>query len=119
MKAAVLYGKEELKIVPDFDDPVIKDSDVLINSKYTGLCSTDRTLYRGYVPFKPPLIIGHEIAGVVEEVGHPRIYHFFNSRVYLDSFCFGNFRTFTYYPMSNRLQTVGYDFITFNLENRG
>ncbi len=69
MKAAVLYGKEELKIVPDFDDPVMKESDVLINSKYTGLCSTDRTLYRGFVPFTPPLIIGHEIAGVVEDVG--------------------------------------------------
>jgi len=69
MKAAVLYGKEELNIDPDFDDPVIKDSDVLIQSKYTGLCSTDRTLYRGYVPFKPPLIIGHEIAGVVKELG--------------------------------------------------
>jgi D-arabinose 1-dehydrogenase-like Zn-dependent alcohol dehydrogenase len=69
MKAAVLYGKEELNIVPDFEDPIIKDSDVLVRSKHTGLCSTDRTLYRGYVPFKPPLIIGHEIAGVIEEVG--------------------------------------------------
>jgi len=69
MKAAVLYGKEELNIVPDFEDPIMKDSDVLVRSKHTGLCSTDRTLYRGFVPFKPPLIIGHEIAGVVEEVG--------------------------------------------------
>jgi D-arabinose 1-dehydrogenase-like Zn-dependent alcohol dehydrogenase len=69
MKAAVLYGKEELNIVPDFDDPIIKDSEVLIRSKHTGLCSTDRTLYRGFVPFKPPLIIGHEIAGIIEEVG--------------------------------------------------
>jgi D-arabinose 1-dehydrogenase-like Zn-dependent alcohol dehydrogenase len=69
MKAAVLYGKEELNIVNDFKDPVIKESDVLINSKNVGLCSTDRTLYRGYVPFKPPLIIGHEIAGIVEDAG--------------------------------------------------
>ena len=69
MKAAVLYGKEELNIVTDFEDPVMKDSDVLIQSKYTGLCSTDRTLYRGYVPFNPPLIIGHEIAGIVKELG--------------------------------------------------
>ena len=69
MKAAVLYGKEELNIEPDFDDPTIHKSDVLIKSKYTGLCSTDRTLYRGFVPFKPPLIIGHEIAGIVEDIG--------------------------------------------------
>ena len=69
MKAAVLYGKEELNIVSDFEDPKMKDSDVLINSKNVGLCSTDRTLYRGFVPFKPPLIIGHEIAGVVKEIG--------------------------------------------------
>ena len=69
MKAAVLYGKEELNIVSDFDNPQLGESDVLIKSKYTGLCSTDRTLYRGFVPFKPPLIIGHEIAGVVEDLG--------------------------------------------------
>jgi len=69
MKAAVLYGKEELNIISDFDDPVVKESDVLIKSKNVGVCSTDRTLYRGFVPFKPPLIIGHEIAGVVEDLG--------------------------------------------------
>ena len=69
MKAAVLYGKEELNIVSDFDDPIMGSSDVLIQSKYVGLCSTDRSLYRGFVPFKPPLIIGHEIAGVVEDLG--------------------------------------------------
>ncbi|UCB58481.1 MAG: alcohol dehydrogenase catalytic domain-containing protein [Thermoplasmatales archaeon] len=69
MKAAVLYGKEELNIVTDFENPIMNESDVLIQSKYTGLCSTDRTLYRGYVPFKPPLIIGHEIAGVIKELG--------------------------------------------------
>jgi len=69
MKAAVLYGKEELIIENDFEEPKLGELDVLINSKNTGLCSTDRTLYRGFVPFKPPLIIGHEIAGVVEKLG--------------------------------------------------
>lgn len=69
MKAAVLYGKEELNIVTDYDDPIVNESDVLIKSKNVGLCSTDRTLYRGFVPFKPPLIIGHEIAGIVEDLG--------------------------------------------------
>ncbi len=69
MKAAVLYGKEDLRIETDFEDPVMGDSDVLIQPSHTGLCSTDRSLYRGYVPFRPPLILGHEIAGVVRETG--------------------------------------------------
>jgi len=69
MKAAVLYGKEDLKVVDDFEDPTYGDSDVLIAPAAVGLCSTDRTLYRGFVPFKPPLIIGHEVAGVVKETG--------------------------------------------------
>jgi D-arabinose 1-dehydrogenase-like Zn-dependent alcohol dehydrogenase len=69
MKAAVLYEKEDLRIEPDFEEPVMGDADVLIQPKHTGLCSTDRSLYRGYVPFKPPLILGHEIAGVVKETG--------------------------------------------------
>ena len=69
MKAAVLYGKEELRIETDFKEPIPGKMDVLIEPRATGLCSTDRSLYRGYVPFKPPLILGHEIAGVVKEAG--------------------------------------------------
>lgn len=69
MKAAVLFGKEDLRIETDFEEPRAGDHDVLIEPKATGLCSTDRSLYRGYVPFRPPLILGHEIAGVVKEAG--------------------------------------------------
>jgi len=69
MKAAVLYGKEDLRIETDFEEPAIGENDVLLRPQATGLCSTDRTLYRGFVPFRPPLILGHEIAGVVAEVG--------------------------------------------------
>lgn len=69
MKAAVLFGKEDLRIVDDFREPETAENEVLIQPKYAGLCSTDRSLYRGYVPFTPPLIIGHEIAGIVKEVG--------------------------------------------------
>ena len=69
MKAAVLYGKEELRIEKNFQEPVPGELDVLIEPRATGLCSTDRSLYRGFVPFKPPLILGHEIAGVVIEAG--------------------------------------------------
>ena len=69
MKAAVLYGKDDLRIEDDFEEPVFGANDVLIQPSHAGLCSTDRSLYRGYVPFKPPLILGHEIAGIIKEVG--------------------------------------------------
>ncbi|MEW5937438.1 MAG: alcohol dehydrogenase catalytic domain-containing protein [Candidatus Thermoplasmatota archaeon] len=69
MKAAVLYGKDDLRVVKDFEEPVLGDRDVLVQPMHTGLCSTDRSLYRGFVPFKPPLILGHEIAGIVKELG--------------------------------------------------
>ncbi len=69
MKAAVLFEKEDLRIMEDFEDPVMGDTDILIGPRSTGLCSTDRSLYRGFVPFKPPLILGHEIAGIVKEIG--------------------------------------------------
>ncbi len=65
----MLYGKEDLRVETDFEEPSAGDHDVLIEPKATGLCSTDRSLYRGYVPFRPPLILGHEIAGVVMEAG--------------------------------------------------
>jgi len=69
MKAAVLYGKEDLRIETDFEEPKLGENDIMLRPQATGLCSTDRSLYRGFVPFKPPLIIGHEIAGVVDAVG--------------------------------------------------
>lgn len=69
MKAAVLYGKEDLRIESNFEEPKMGENDVLIKPVNTGLCSTDRSLYRGFVPFKPPLIIGHEIAGIIKETG--------------------------------------------------
>jgi D-arabinose 1-dehydrogenase-like Zn-dependent alcohol dehydrogenase len=69
MKAAVLYGKDDLRVVENFEEPSLGEADVIVAPTATGLCSTDRSLFRGFVPFKPPLILGHEIAGVVKEVG--------------------------------------------------
>ncbi|MBU1940451.1 MAG: hypothetical protein KKC68_01640 [Candidatus Thermoplasmatota archaeon] len=42
MKAAVLYGKEELNIESDFDDPVVKDSDALIKSSFNSIKASCR-----------------------------------------------------------------------------
>jgi len=43
---------------------------VLLRVRYVGVCGTDVAMYRGtYPPRKVPIIPGHEIVGIVEDVG--------------------------------------------------
>jgi len=71
MVAAVLYGKEDVKIekVPI---PLIEDGEVLVKVQVALTCGTDVKVYqRGYHArmIVPPALFGHELAGVIEEVG--------------------------------------------------
>lgn len=71
MTAAVLYGKEDIKIerVPI---PRVGDGEVLVKVEVALTCGTDLKVYqRGYHArmIVPPALFGHELAGVVEEVG--------------------------------------------------
>src|SRR5438105_10172689 len=71
MTAAVLYGKEDVKSerVPI---PRLNDGEVLVKVQVALTCGTDLKVYqRGYHArmITPPALFGHELAGVVEEVG--------------------------------------------------
>ncbi len=71
MTAAVLYGKEDVKIerVPI---PRVAEGEILIKVQVALTCGTDLKVYqRGYHArmIVPPALFGHELAGVVEEVG--------------------------------------------------
>src|ERR1700757_1079098 len=71
MMAAVLYGKEDLKIeaVPV---PKIGRDDVLVRVKTALTCGTDIKVFRrGYHArmIVPPALFGHELAGDVVAVG--------------------------------------------------
>jgi L-iditol 2-dehydrogenase len=72
MKAARLYGKEDLRI-EEADVPTIGEGEVLLAVKASAVCGTDIRMYRngakGVGP-ATPLILGHEIAGVIEKIGH-------------------------------------------------
>lgn len=71
MRAAVI--KRPFSIVVDqVDPPVIKqDHDVKIQVKVTGICGSEVHAYHGTHPFRvPPVISGHELAGLVVEVGN-------------------------------------------------
>ncbi|UQZ83577.1 Sorbitol dehydrogenase [Paenibacillus konkukensis] len=57
-------------VVKDVEVPEIAANEVLIQVKVTGICGSDIHTYKGLHLFrKPPVIIGHEIAGEVVKVG--------------------------------------------------
>lgn len=69
MKALVLHGPGDLR-VEEVEDPVPQGNWVRIRVKRAGICGTDKAFYKGsYKPLKTPIIPGHEVAGVVDEVG--------------------------------------------------
>ena len=50
-------------------EPQVIPGHVLIHVKAAGLCGTDMHIYHDEYPTKPPVIMGHEVAGTVAEVG--------------------------------------------------
>jgi L-iditol 2-dehydrogenase len=71
MTAAVLYGKEQLRI-ETIDVPDIGPGDVLVRVRAALTCGTDVKVFRrGYHArmIRPPALFGHELAGDVVAVG--------------------------------------------------
>jgi L-iditol 2-dehydrogenase len=71
MSAAVLYGREDLK-VEQVAIPTLAEDEVLLEVKVALTCGTDLKVWKqGSHPrmIVPPAVFGHELAGVVREVG--------------------------------------------------
>lgn len=71
MRAALLYGKEDLRI-QDIPTPEIHENEVLLKVKSTFVCGTDVRMFRNghkSVSEESPLVLGHELSGVIEKVG--------------------------------------------------
>jgi L-iditol 2-dehydrogenase len=71
MKAAVLYGKEDLRLEL-VAVPRAGPGELVVRVGAALTCGTDLKVYRrGYhaMMLKPPIPFGHEVAGVVAEVG--------------------------------------------------
>ena len=67
MKALVKYGKDENDIeLREIPEPIPQVNEVKVKVEATGICGTD--LY-GYSAVKPPVVLGHETAGIVAEIG--------------------------------------------------
>lgn len=75
MKAFVInkYGKTEKLHLIDVAKPAVRDNEVLVEIHAAGLNLLDSKIKAGefklFLPYKLPLILGHDVAGVVVEVG--------------------------------------------------
>ncbi|MCM1070478.1 MAG: galactitol-1-phosphate 5-dehydrogenase [Bacteroides sp.] len=68
MKANVLYGINDLRVVRDYEVPKLKPGEVLVKVGYAGICGSDvaRVFKTGTYHF--PTVIGHEFSGTVVDV---------------------------------------------------
>jgi S-(hydroxymethyl)glutathione dehydrogenase/alcohol dehydrogenase len=55
--------------VEDVSPTGVGDREAFLRIGASGLCHSDLLFLQGYSPYPPPLVLGHEAAGVVEEVG--------------------------------------------------
>lgn len=71
MLAAKLYGPEDIRLV-ETEIPKIGEDEILLRTKAAAICGSDlRMIQNGYrgVDEEHPLVLGHEISGVIEKVG--------------------------------------------------
>ncbi|MBQ0719184.1 MAG: Zn-dependent alcohol dehydrogenase [Gammaproteobacteria bacterium] len=67
-KAVVLTGPNEYSVQEIELDPP-KADEVRIRMAATGLCQSDMSVINGKLPMPTPVVLGHEGAGVIEEIG--------------------------------------------------
>lgn len=73
MKAAVLRGVRDQQIEDiEIDQPTSKE--VVVKVSAAGVCHSDLHFYNGTWPAGFPMVLGHESAGIVEQVGKDVIY---------------------------------------------
>ena len=68
MKAIILNQPKDFSI-KEIDKPRIKDDEVLIRVKASGICTNDVRDFNGDCNYSYPRIGGHEYGGVIEEIG--------------------------------------------------
>jgi Zn-dependent alcohol dehydrogenase len=67
MRAIVWTGELEVRDDVEVRAPGLREAKVRIHR--AGLCHSDVSVIDGTIPMPPPIVLGHEGAGVVEEVG--------------------------------------------------
>lgn len=69
MKAVQIVNPSEMKVV-ELEKPVVGAGEVLVRIKYVGFCGSDLNTFLGRNPMvKLPVVPGHEVGAVIEEIG--------------------------------------------------
>ena len=68
MKVATWRGGPRFTI-DDAPDPAPGPGQALVSVRAAGICGTDVHATQGLFPWTPPLVLGHEYTGVIEDVG--------------------------------------------------
>jgi S-(hydroxymethyl)glutathione dehydrogenase/alcohol dehydrogenase len=68
-RAAVLHAVQTPMSIETVTASELKPNDVLVRVRAAGLCHTDLEVIEGSLRYPLPIVLGHEAAGVVEQVG--------------------------------------------------
>src|SRR3977135_4091350 len=68
-RAAVLHAPQTPMSIETVAAAALKPTDVLVRIRAAGLCHTDLEVIEGSLRYPLPMVLGHEAAGVVEQVG--------------------------------------------------
>ncbi len=74
MKAAVFHGPKLPLSIEDVELDKPQDREVLIKTVASGVCHSDLHFVDGFYPYPAPAVLGHEAAGIIEEVGRQVTY---------------------------------------------
>lgn len=71
---AIVFEKIQQLSVQDKPIPTLNAGDVLIQMELCGICASDLAALRGDVSdYAPPVVMGHELAGIIAESRHPDV----------------------------------------------
>jgi Zn-dependent alcohol dehydrogenases, class III len=68
-RAAVLHAAQTPLSIETVTAAALKPTDVLVRIRAAGLCHTDLEVIEGSLRYPLPMVLGHEAAGIVEQVG--------------------------------------------------
>ena len=69
MKAAVYYGKGDIRVEHVADPTIVEPTDAIVRVSHACICGSDLWFYRGLEEWQTGWRTGHEFAGVIEDVG--------------------------------------------------